>query len=72
LRDDRLRGAIEKLNALVGLLDERGLLLNIGILRTVCQREGYMKILTAFEKEPFAVEFGSVKIDNEGRELPLE
>ncbi len=72
LRDDRLRGAIEKLNALVGLLDERGLLLNIGILRTVCQREGYMKILTAFEKEPFAVKFGSVKIDNEGRELPLE
>ncbi len=72
LRDNRLRGAIEKRNALVGFLDEQGLLLNIGVLRTVCQREAYMKIFTTFENEPFMVEFGSVKIDSGGRELPSD
>jgi polynucleotide 5'-hydroxyl-kinase GRC3/NOL9 len=70
MRSGRLRGAPQKLQSLVGFLDDDGFLLNIGILRCVEQKEGLLRILTPFRGIVRTVEFGAVKLDDSGRELP--
>lgn len=69
VRENRLRGVCEKLNSLVGFLDEHGFLVDIGVLVGVNQRAGLMRILTRFSNEPSIIELGAVKIDQYGHEL---
>lgn len=71
IRDGRLRGVAQRQNSLVGFLDEDELLLDIGVLKAVDQREGLMRVFTKFAEDPFILELGSVKIDERGREVAL-
>jgi len=71
VRDGRLRGVCQRLNSLVGFLDEEGLLVDIGVLKAVDQREGLIRVFTKFAQDPFILELGSVKIDETGREVAL-
>jgi polynucleotide 5'-hydroxyl-kinase GRC3/NOL9 len=70
MRNGRLRAAPQRLHSLVGFLDDDGFLLSIGILRSVEQKAGMLKILTPFKGITRTIEFGAVKLDESGKELP--
>jgi polynucleotide 5'-hydroxyl-kinase GRC3/NOL9 len=70
MRNGRLRAAPQRLHSLVGFLSDDDFLLDIGILRSVEQREGMLRILTPFKGIVRTIEFGAVKLDDSGKELP--
>ena len=69
VRNGRLRAAPQKLNSMTGFLDDDELLLNIGILKGVEQKERNMKVYTPFRGLAKTIEFGAVKLDPSGKEL---
>lgn len=57
-------------NALLGLLDDDGWLIGLGVLKDVDPKSGFMKIFTPTEKGKVrTVELGAVKVNEQGREL---
>ena len=62
---------IESKNRLVGLIDKKGLLLGIGILKSFDKMRGVMKIYTPVEKnkELCRIEIGFIRLSEFGREF---
>jgi len=71
LKNGRLRAAPQRLHSMIGFLDDDELLLNIGILKCVEQKERIMKIYTPFRGLAQTIEFGAVKLDSSGKELTI-
>lgn len=69
LRNGRLRSAPKKIHSMVGFLNNDELLIRIGILKEVEQKEGIMKVYTPFRGLPGTIEFGSIRLDDSGKEL---
>ena len=61
----------EEEGLLVGLLDERGKFLGIGILCGVDYKRGVMKVYTPVREDVFTIRFGQIKLDENGREIGL-
>ncbi len=61
----------EENGLLLGLHDERGKFLGIGILCGVDYRRRVMKVFTPITEDVSTVRFGQVKLDENGRELGL-
>jgi len=70
VRNGRLLAATQKLQSIVGILNDDDLLLGIGILREVEQRARVLKIYTPFKRPVNTIEFGSVKLSDDGKEIP--
>jgi len=70
VRNGRLLAATQKLQSIVGILNDDDLLLGIGILNGVEQRARVLKIYTSFKRPVNTVEFGSVKLSEDGKEIP--
>ena len=61
----------EEEGLLVGLQDERGKFLGIGILCGVDYRRGFMKVYTPISENVSTIRFGQIKLDKNGREIGL-
>jgi len=61
----------EEEGLLVGLQDERGNFLGIGILCGVDYRRGTLKVYTPINKNVSTIRFGQIKLDENGREIGL-
>jgi len=70
VRNGRLKAASQRLHSMIGFLNEDEFLLGIGVLTGVEQKEGVMKVYTPFRGLARMIEFGSVRLDLSGRELP--
>jgi len=70
VRNGRLKAASQRLHSMIGFLNENDLLLGIGVLTGVGQKEGAMKVYTPFRGPARTIEFSSVRLDLSGRELP--
>jgi len=70
VRNGRLLAAAQKLHSIVGFLNDEDLLLGIGILKEVEQREGVLRIYTPVKKLANSIEFGAVKLNEDGKEIP--
>jgi len=70
VRNGRLLAATQKLHSVVGFLNDDDLLLGIGILKGVEQREGILRIHTSFKRPINTIEFGAVKLNENGKEIP--
>jgi len=69
VRNGRLIGATQKLHSIVGFLNDDDLLLGIGILKGVEQRQGILRIYTPFKGPASTIEFGAVKLKENGKEI---
>lgn len=70
VRNGRLLAATQKLHSIVGFLNDNDLLLGIGILKGVEQRNGILRIYTPVKAPANTIEFGAVKLSEEGKEIP--
>ena len=61
----------EEEGLLVGLQDERGRFLGIGILRGVDYKRKVMKVYTPVREKVSTIRFGQIKLDENGREIGL-
>lgn len=70
VRNGRLLAATQKLQSIVGFLNDDDLLLGIGILKGVEQRDGILRIYTPVKRPANSIEFGAVKLNEDGKEIP--